>query len=245
MLILMRGMVIIMGRILTKEEWIRRKKRKRQALLLLATALMLAILILLALIIGNLIKRIFVPAENKIESIDITLSNGTLISKKYLTPNPYSRPQMDLKKVKGIVIHYTANPKTSAEANRSYFEGLATTKTTKASSHFIVGIEGEIIQCIPLNEIAYASNDRNDDTISIECCHEDETGVFSQQTYESLIALTAELCREFDIKEKGILRHYDVNKKPCPLYYVEHEEAWNKLKEDVINVVNGSTTKKE
>ncbi|HKL80492.1 MAG TPA: peptidoglycan recognition family protein [Mobilitalea sp.] len=234
-----------MGRILTKEEWMRRKKLKRQALLLLAAALLLAILILLALIIGNLIIRIFTPAENRIETIDITLSNGTLINKKYLTPNPYSRPQMKLKNVKGIVIHYTANPKTTAEANRNYFESLATTKTTKVSSHFIIGIEGEIIQCIPLTEIAYASNDRNDDTISIECCHEDETGVFSQQTYESLVALTAELCREFDLEEEGILRHYDVNTKPCPLYYVENEEAWNKFKEDVINVVNGTITEKE
>ena len=234
-----------MSRILTKEEWMIRNKRKRQVMMLLAAALMLAILILLALIIGKLINRIFAPDENRVETIDITLSNGTIISKKYLTPNPYSRPETKLKKVKGIVIHYTANPKTSAAANQSYFEGLAKTKATKASSHFIIGIEGEIIQCIPLTEISYASNERNDDTISIECCHEDKTGEFNQKTYESLVALTAELCKEFSIEEEGILRHYDVNEKPCPLYYVEYEEAWNKLKEDVINVVNSSITEKE
>ena len=32
------------------------------------------------------------------------------------------------------------------------------------------------MQCIPRNEIAYASNDRNEDTIAIECCIPDETG---------------------------------------------------------------------
>ena len=65
-----------------------------------------------------------------------------------LTPNQYSRPQMALKEVKGIVVHYTANPGTTAEQNRSYFESLKETQKTKASSHFVVGIDGKIIQCL-------------------------------------------------------------------------------------------------
>jgi len=99
-----------------------------------------------------------------------------------LTPNPYSRPQKALEKVNGIVVHYTANPCTSARQNRDYFNGLAETKKTKASSHFVIGLEGEIVQCIPCNEISYASNNRNSDTISIECCIEDETGKFNDST---------------------------------------------------------------
>lgn len=93
-----------------------------------------------------------------------------------LPENPYSRPQIPLKQVNGVVVHYTGNPNTSAEANRSYFAGLAQSGATYASSHFIIGIDGKVIQCIPLNEIAYCSNSRNDDTISIECCHPDQSG---------------------------------------------------------------------
>ena len=89
-----------------------------------------------------------------------------------LTPNPNSRPQIPLRRLNGIVIHYTANPGSSAMQNRNYFEGLKD-GGTKASSHFIIGIDGEIVQCIPSSEIAYASNSRNDDTLSIECCHPD------------------------------------------------------------------------
>ena len=99
-----------------------------------------------------------------------------------LPENPYSRPQIPLKQVNGVVVHYTGNPNTSAEANRSYFAGLAQSGATYASSHFIIGIDGKIIQCIPLNEIAYCSNSRNDDTISIECCHPDQSGKFSDAT---------------------------------------------------------------
>ena len=97
-----------------------------------------------------------------------------------LTVNPYSRPGTALTQVNGIVIHYTANPGATAIANRNYFENLKDTHTTKASAHFIVGLEGEIVQCIPTAEIAYASNDRNSDTLSIECCYEKDDGSFNR-----------------------------------------------------------------
>ena len=41
-----------------------------------------------------------------------------------LSINEYSRPGDALDNVKGIVIHYTANPGTTARQNRDYFEGL-------------------------------------------------------------------------------------------------------------------------
>lgn len=42
----------------------------------------------------------------------------------YLSVNPYSRPGTALGDVRLIVIHYVANPNTSAKANRNYFENL-------------------------------------------------------------------------------------------------------------------------
>lgn len=164
---------------------------------------------------------------------------------KLLTPNPYSRSQTKLEKVKGIVIHYTANPGTTAEQNRNYFESLKETKKTKASSHFVVGIEGEIVQCIPSTEISYASNDRNSDTLSIECCHMDKSGKFSQETYDSLVELTAWLCGKFNLPVESVIRHYDVTKKECPLYYVENEDAWKKFKKDVQEYLDTKGTAPE
>ncbi|MBE5929211.1 MAG: N-acetylmuramoyl-L-alanine amidase [Lachnospiraceae bacterium] len=152
----------------------------------------------------------------------------------FLDPNPYSRPQTKLVKVEGIVIHYVANPGTTASANRDYFNKIS---DRYASSHFIVGLDGEIVQCIPLDEIAYASNDRNDNTIAIECCHPDSSGKFNKATYNSLIRLTAWLCGKYDVPKKNIIRHYDVNGKMCPLYYVKHEKKWNKLKDDVFDYI--------
>ena len=138
-----------------------------------------------------------------------------------------------LKKIKGVVVHYTANPGSTAAENRNYFEGLKDSHETKVSSHFVIGIEGEIVQCIPSSEIAYASNSRNDDTLSIECCHKDETGEFTQATYDSLVKLVGWLCYRFDLKSSDVIRHYDVTEKICPKYFVDHPDAWEQFKKDV------------
>ena len=155
------------------------------------------------------------------------------IQEDFLTVNEYSRPQTKLKKVNNIVIHYTANPGSDAVANRNYFESLKDSHITHASSHFIVGLDGTIVQCIPLTEIAYASNDRNIDTISIECCHPNENGKFTKETYDSLLELCTYLCKTYNLSSEDLIRHYDVTEKICPKYYVEHPKKWEKLKNDV------------
>lgn len=157
------------------------------------------------------------------------------IIQNFIEQNPYSRSGISLDSVNGVVVHYVANPGSTAEENRNYFENLKDTHLTKASSHYIIGLDGEIIQCIPLDEISYASNDRNADTISIECCHPDKSGKFNKKTYHSLIKLTAWLCASYGLSVSDIIRHYDVTGKMCPKYYVKHEDAWNEILSDVEN----------
>lgn len=151
----------------------------------------------------------------------------------FLTPNEYSRPGDELKEVKNIFVHYTANPGTSAAQNRSYFERQKDEHLASVSSHFIIGYEGEIIQCVPLNEIAYAVQTRNFDSVSIECCYKAKDGSFTQETYDSLISLLAWLTDVYDLDTEDILRHYDCGGKKCPLYYTDHKDKWEQLKEDV------------
>lgn len=153
----------------------------------------------------------------------------------FLTVNEYSRPGSTLSKVDNVYVHYTANPGTNAHQNRSYFQNLAETKEVKASSHFIIGYEGEIVQCIPLDEIAYAVAGENTRSISIECCYVAEDGSFTEETYNSLIKLLKWLCDAYDLEKEDILRHYDSNGKLCPIYYVEHESEWEQLKTHVFS----------
>lgn len=226
-----------MSKRLSKEEWIRRRRFKRKIMLMVIILLLICITTASFYVIYHLVINRLGSNNPGMDNITIKLSNGTVIQEEYLTPNPYSRPQTPMKRINGVVIHYTANPGTSAKNNRSYFEGLGTKMTTYASSHYIIGLEGEIVQCIPLTEQAYASNERNVDTISIECCHPDKTGEFNEDTYQSLVSLTSALCVEYNLKEEDIIRHYDVTGKLCPLYYVEHEDAWEAFKSEVIEEI--------
>ena len=165
------------------------------------------------------------------------------ITVELLPLNEFSRPGTPLEEVNGIVIHYVGNPGTTAAQNHSFFTNLAQTGETYASSHFLVGLDGEVLQNVPLNEVAYCSNQRNDDTISIECCHPDETGKFYDSTYQTLVNLCAYLCVEFDLKPDDVIRHYDVTGKICPKYFVDYPEKWEDFHKDVKKVIKILTRK--
>ena len=175
--------------------------------------------------------------EEPVEAVSDKTSGNRIappeIVEDYLEISEYSRPGTALTEVNSIFVHYTANPRTSARNNRSYFASLAQTHERAASAHLIIGYEGEVIQCIPLDEQAYGVQTRNEDSLSIECCHLAEDGSFTTETYETLIHTLAWLLEEYDLTTDDILRHYDCGGKPCPLYYVEHEDAWEQLLADV------------
>lgn len=131
----------------------------------------------------------------------------------------------------GIVVHYVGNPNTTATGNRNYFNQ----PTTTVSAHFVIGLDGEILQCLPLYEQSVASNNRNRDTVSIEVCHPDDSGKFTDETYASLVTLTAWLCDIGSLDTDAIIRHYDVTGKECPRYFVQHPVAWERFLDAVQN----------
>lgn len=149
------------------------------------------------------------------------------VTEDFLTVNRYSRPGIPLSSSpQYIVIHYTANPGSTGWENRNYFENLKDTEETFASAQFVIGLDGQIIQCVPCNEMSYCSNSYNEFCISIEMCHPDETGNFNDATYNSCVYLVAHLMNYYHLDMDRLIRHYDVTGKNCPKYFVEHEERW-------------------
>jgi N-acetylmuramoyl-L-alanine amidase len=163
------------------------------------------------------------------------------IQEKLLTINKFSRPGVPLQAVKGIVIHWVANPKTTALQNRNYFEGLKNNPDGRyAGAHFIIGLEGEVIQCLLENEMGYhvgaakytpraleeLSSYPNDCTIGIELCHINWDGEFTPETLSISKELILELCERYNLDRNNIYRHYDITLKECPRYFVTHENQW-------------------
>lgn len=160
------------------------------------------------------------------------------IKEQLIRVNPYSRPGTKITPTK-VIVHYVGNPGSTAQNNRDYFNNLATTHATYVSAHYVVGLQGEVIRCIPEEEISYGASQGNNYGINIEVCHPDKTGKFTEETEEALAELVADICkrRGFD-PARDVIRHYDVTGKKCPLWYVEHPEAWLAFREKVKSQVN-------
>ena len=175
-----------------------------------------------------------------------------IITDALMPINAYSRPGKPCVPTH-IVIHWTGNPGSSARGNRDYFANYCRTHQIYAGAHYVVGLKGEILKCIPENEIAYHAGGRaytdyaqktfyniglkrvypHNKCIGIETCHPDLTGKFNDVTLESLIHLTADIAKRNGIKVENIIRHHDVTGKDCPKYFVEHENEWILFKKEI------------
>ena len=167
------------------------------------------------------------------------------ITDKLLTKNPYSRSGEKQNAIKKVVVHWVGNANTSATANRNYFNNLKDTHKTSASSHYIIGLNGEIM-CIPEKEVAFHSGSysMNRKSIGIENCHPDWDGKFNDKTYNSLVELCADILDRYNLDASALIRHYDVTGKQCPKYYVKNADAWKKFKSDVAKKL-GQEVKEE
>ena len=143
----------------------------------------------------------------------------------------------------GIVIHYVGNPGSAAAANRNFFENGS--GGAGVAAHYIVGLKGEVLRCVPDDEVAYhagksfgpawdaMAKTNNFRMLGIECCHPDASGMFNDLTYASLVELTALLCKRHELTINNVFRHYDVCGKNCPVYYANNQAAWQKMKADI------------
>jgi N-acetylmuramoyl-L-alanine amidase len=151
----------------------------------------------------------------------------------------------------GIVVHYTGKVGSSAMSHRDYYERGS--DGSYFSSHYIVGLKGEILRCIPENEVAqhagvaynsaYLEQTKKNNRIyfGIIACHPTMDGGFSDITNLCLIELCADLCVRYKLDpQKRIFTHNEVTGKLCPIYYVHRPEEWKKFKDNVKKTIEAS-----
>lgn len=141
-----------------------------------------------------------------------------------LTINPFSRSGASMVNHKKFVIHWTEAPLQEAQIVHDYYEGRKLGNDGYGSARFVIGLEGQVIEMIPEEEVAYhvgsaildpASGkiytDRarqvfgyyaaNPETASPNfCCHGAElcilnaAGEMNPTTVETAIAIAADYC---------------------------------------------------
>lgn len=230
--------------VLSREEWKRRQKVKRYALL--GGILIVAILFIVVIItmISSIIK-LFKSDDTSKDTL-ARIKKSISVTESLLTEKSKVRPGVELKEVKNIVIHYSGSAGTSAQARRDYYESLIKDEAASPQSmHYIVGLDGKIVQCIPDTEAALASGVRNTDSISVEYCHIDSDGTCEGDTYTALVNITAYLLAKYNLTTENVIMHSDINGAVCPLYFAKNPDIWQKFLSDVRQTLSADTQEKQ
>lgn len=169
--------------------------------------------------------------------------------KQDLLSNSRNRPYLRnprtyaIRRLKGVVAHWTANTDRGAhaQANRNYFNNT----DRFASAHYIVD-DHSIIQCVPDHEVAYhvgalrykpdgeriRENDLSPNyfLVGFEMCV-NRDGDWNK-TYRNSVELAAFLLRKHHFTTFSLYRHYDITGKDCPKMMLE-DSIWLKFKQDI------------
>lgn len=189
---------------------------------------------------------------------------------KFLTKNKYSRPGTKQGEVKVVVLHWVENKLQPAAGVWQYFENRKYGTTGYGSTHYVIGINGEVIQMIPEREVAYSIGNGqhlskftghyytgyatavfgqeiitnlgtpNNHQISIELCHIDWDGTFTDATLESAAELVAGILDRHYLSALKITTHHNiVGYKDCPKLWVDHPELFQEFVETVQSIMEG------
>jgi N-acetylmuramoyl-L-alanine amidase len=152
------------------------------------------------------------------------------ITQKLLSLGKQARPGIKfIKPLEKIIIHWIGPfPNQIVSIPRNWWENGSDGKGIQASAHFIIK-DADIIQCVPLNEVAWHSGDsRNYSSIGVEIIPMNINGEFSKMSIDTLYSLVNYIREKTGIYLQ-LERHYDgTQKKDCPLFYTPFSKIINK-----------------
>lgn len=161
----------------------------------------------------------------------------------------------DTGNIKYLVFHYTGNDGDSDEANANYFHN----RIVGASAHAFID-DDSVTYSVPAKYVAWAVGSNgyldqgspyakyghkywgkcnNSNSYSIELCDTLKDGKhnISAKTRENAIKYGAKIMKKYNIPIERVIRHFDVNGKLCPIYWVTNEADWNRFKLELLKEV--------
>lgn len=165
---------------------------------------------------------------------------------KFMKINKYGRPGTKRRRTTKIAWHFTGQHDVSAKNTVSYFSNVVANgyrvngRYIYASSHLVVGLQGELYYIVPFNEIAYTTNSANAYSIGVECATTGADDHYTDEEYKTMVKTGAWLAQTYKLDPRvDFIRHYDVTGKICPRYFVNHKSQWEQFKLDCYNYMIG------
>lgn len=154
-----------------------------------------------------------------------------------------------LSSIKYIVFHFTANDGDSDEGNGNYFKN----NVVKASAHYFVD-DNSVTQSVLDDYVAYSVGGskysdcsktgggslygvaNNANTLNIELCDSKKDGkvMATEKTLNNAVVLCKTLMKKYKVDVNHVIRHFDVNGKHCPAYFM-NEKVWKEFKKRLID----------
>ncbi|MGG4438294.1 N-acetylmuramoyl-L-alanine amidase [Priestia megaterium] len=160
---------------------------------------------------------------------------------------------ISLGRVRGIIVHWVANPNTTAAANISYWRN----QSNGIQAHDVINLNGDLYHAVPYNVMCYHIGSKvytkdclkrlgsypNNATIGVECTHVDWDGKMTDATYQTLVTHVANLCKKFGLTADDVWLHYETNGwKDCHRYFVKSLNGrWKTFLRQVADKIAGST----
>lgn len=137
--------------------------------------------------------------------------------------------------IKGITIHSTGNPNSSADGERRWLDNPA--NQNEVGWHLVID-EKNCIQAMPLDEFVWHAQSGSHTTFGIEIC---ESGN-RQKTVQRAAELTAQLMHQYNLNFNQLYRHEDWYKKGCPgIFKANNWQGWKDFKILVQTYLNAYT----
>lgn len=157
----------------------------------------------------------------------------------------------NIKKLLYAVVHYTGNDCDTDEGNANHFAN----NNVGASAHYFID-DDSVTQSVPDEYVAWSVGSTglldqgspyrekgakywgkctNTNSLNFELCDTVKDGKrkLSKKTRANAVVFVAKKMHEYDIPISRLIRHFDVNGKLCPIYWVTDEEDWLAFKDEV------------
>jgi N-acetylmuramoyl-L-alanine amidase len=165
---------------------------------------------------------------------------------QYLTGK--SKTGKDLDKVKGLVIHWFADPMAKAKNVINWWQG----QHTGVSAHDVIDLNGDLYHAVHYDQMAYQvgcprgytkaalqrlSSYPNNCVVGVECAHLDWDGTMTKETYDTLVEWAVDKIKEFHLTVNDLWLHSEIvgkDYKDCHRWFTTTKPSdWQKFKDEV------------
>lgn len=161
----------------------------------------------------------------------------TYILKKNLANRANYGWKRNVKDIKYIVIHFTANDGDHDEGNANYFVDDDSITQSLGDNYVAWSVGGgKYSSCAYTGGGKFYGKCSNANSLNMELCDTVRNGKsgFTKETVTNAVNLVISLMEKYDIDLNHVIRHFDVTGKLCPKPFVDNAKGWKEFKKRLV-----------